>query len=337
VQFEKLIMIYTDLHHVQDRSEQQQKKYLEDQFSYGYPNRDQEMAAAIDMYKNPRLPEILFKLRHDNPQAYAYLTRMLAVVDRFEEQLAPKQKNRPRFARPGFVRPKPEAKKMSAQEAAAISAKARAMDEMAARLAKEQPEGETGGDTPESVTPPSAPKPPKAPGAAGLFWDDEEAPEEPPQKPEPTKPAPKKPAPKPPVRPAPAKPAPPKPQSRPAPSKKPAGGAGAAVNIQSSVRSMGTIGNVAAQRLAEAGIRTVGEFIDAIIKKDPVAHRVLGSPRSKTGKTRRTVLWEMLQVERGMTAEAAASALGYAYRGKGDNATIDWETLDKEWDNEFGK
>ena len=86
VQFEKLIMIYTDLHHVQDRSEQQQKKYLEviNELMVKYPN----YLGKIDLERS-RWNEIsaAIKIARTQLQAYINLKIQEAVVKDMENQI----------------------------------------------------------------------------------------------------------------------------------------------------------------------------------------------------------------------------------------------------------
>ena len=280
----------------------EQKQYLHDLFTQGFKTKDQEMAAAIEMYKNDRLPEILFKLRHDSPDAYAYLTKMMAVVDRFEDKLAEANKRAK-----AVNRPQPKRKKMSSAKAAELAAKSRALQKMAEEMS------EKGVDMPD-VSPPTAPDKPQ-PTADDVDWDDDEAA---PQKPS----KPKRPSRKP------KTPSKPKPTTPAAPDNSKDG----RVTVKSPVASLGTIGKTIASRLAQVGIKTVDDFIKAIVRGDKQANRVLGNPGSKTGQTRRRILWEVAQNDYGLTPEKAAETLGFPTTTSGGTVAIDWAKLREDWD-----
>lgn len=281
-------------------------------FTGGALNRDQEMAAAIEMYKNARLPEILFKLKHDNPAAYAYLTRMLAVVDRFEEQLAPS----PGLSGKAKARPKPEAAVVDVAKAQEIAAQVDALAKMAKELAEK-------GVKLEDATPPQAPTPPSTPNASPQAPAQPAAPSAPnasPQKPtQPVVPPESK---KPTVFDVVGKPNAPD-------SQKPVGGKTAsksskgAIKVNSTINKLSGFGAASQRKLADLGVHTLGDLVEAVVggNKD-VEALALGSPSKKNGQSRRKVVWEAVQDAYNATAEEAAIMLGLPYDGKGKDATL---------------
>lgn len=147
------------------------KKAFNDDYLSQYANAEggihcpaEEIAEAMRMYKHPRLPWILATLKRDNKPAYDYLSRMMAVVNRYEKNLTGLTQKKPIEPRKITM---PSVTKMAPGKARSLSTNTQdALEKMAEGIVEKESKEmvpETVAPTQPKDTPPKPTKKPKMP------------------------------------------------------------------------------------------------------------------------------------------------------------------------------